>query len=273
VPEGLEPGTPSSVGIMALVLYRRFVHAISYQRLSRLLLELLVLAISRRTLDAAFHRGKRHFNADVASILARLRRARVVSSDETSVRMAGRTCWNWMFQNSEVVVRVIRSSRSAAVVREMLDGHQPARWMSDLDSAQRGHAEDWQICLAHQLRDCIYAIHSGDAVFALGMKALLLRAVVLARGHRNLAPSTRREYCRRFEFALDAILVLAPTHRKGQRLRGRFGKLRLHLFTFLNHPELPADNNSRGRELRPTAIDRKVAGGIRYNSTALLGRA
>jgi len=99
-------------------------------------------------------------------------------------------------------------------------------------------------------------------VFALGMKALLLRAVVLARGHRNLAPSTRREYCRRFEFALDAILVLAPTHRKGQRLRRRFGKLRLHLFTFLNHPELPADNNSRGRELRPTAIDRKVAGGV-----------
>jgi len=41
VPEGLKPGTPSSVGIMALVMCLRFVHAISYQRLSRLLLELL----------------------------------------------------------------------------------------------------------------------------------------------------------------------------------------------------------------------------------------
>jgi len=178
-----------------------------------------------------------------------------------------------VFQNSEVVVRVIRSSRSAGVVREVLDGHRPALWMSDLYSAQRGHAEDWQICLSHQLRGCIYAIHSGDAVFALGMKALLLRAVVLARRHRNLAPSTRRKYCRRLEFAFDAIMALAPTHRKGQRLRRRYGKLRSHLFTFLNHPELPVDNNSRERELRPTAIYRKVAGGFRYNSTALLARA
>ena len=37
VPEGLEPGTPFSVGIVALAMYLRFVHAISYQRLSRLL--------------------------------------------------------------------------------------------------------------------------------------------------------------------------------------------------------------------------------------------
>jgi len=100
VPEGLEPGTPSSVGIMVLVMYLRFVHAISYQRLSRLLLELLVLAISRRALDAAFRRGNRHFNADVASILARLRRARVVCSDETSVRMAGRTAGTGCFRTA-----------------------------------------------------------------------------------------------------------------------------------------------------------------------------
>jgi len=99
-----------------------------------------------------------------------------------------------------------------------------------------------QICLAHQLRDCAYAIEAGDGVFAPRMKALLLRAAVLAQRHRNLAPSTRREYHRRLECALDAIMALAPTHRDGQRLRKRYGKLRSHLFTFLDHPELPADN-------------------------------
>ncbi len=149
VPEGLEPGTPFSVGIVALAMYLRFVHAISYQRLSRLLLELFGLAISEGALDAAFRRGKAHFDADVASILARLRRARVVCSDETSVRIDGRTCWNWVFQNDEVVIHVIRRSRGAGVVREVLDGHRPALWVSDLYSAQQGHAEGWQICLAH----------------------------------------------------------------------------------------------------------------------------
>ncbi len=263
VPESLEPGTPFSVGIVALAMYLRFVHAISYQRLSRMLLELFGLTISEGALDAAFRRGKLHIDADVASILARLRRARVVCSDETSVRIDGRTCWNWVFQNSEVVIHVIRRSRGAGVVAEVLDGHRPALWVSDLYSAQRGHAEEWQICLAHQLRDCTYAIEAGDTVFAPRMKALLLRAVVLARRHRNLAPSTRREYRRRLECALDTVMALAPTHRDGQRLRKRYGKHRSHLFTFLDHPELPADNNGSERELRPTATYRKVTGGFR----------
>ncbi len=263
VPEGLEPGTPFSVGIVALAMYLRFVHAVSYQRLSRLLLELFGLAISEGALDAAFRRGKPLFDADVASILARLRRARVICSDETSVRIDGRTRWNWVFQNSEVVIHVVRSSRGASIVREVLDGHRPALWVSDLYGAQQGHAEEWQICLAHQLRDCAYAIEAGDAVFAPRMKALLLRAVVLARRSRGLAPSTRREYRRRLECALDAVMALAPTHRDGQRLRRRYGKLRSHLFTFLDHPELPADNNGSERELRPTATYRKVTGGFR----------
>ena len=263
VPEGLEPGTPFSVGIVALAMYLRFVHAISYRRLSRLLGELFGLAISEGALDAAFRRGKPLFDADIASILARLRRARVVCSDETSVRVDGRTCWNWVFQNGDVVIHVIRRSRGAGVVAEVLNGHRPALWVSDLYGAQRGHAENWQICLAHQLRDCTYAIEAGDTVFAPRMKALLLRAVVLARRRHGLAESTRREYRRRLERALDAVMALAPTQRDGQRLRRRYGTLRSHLFTFLDHPEVPADNNGSERELRPMATYRKVTGGFR----------
>jgi transposase len=263
LPEGLEPGTPFSCNIVALALYLRFVHHVSYQRLSRLLLELFGLAISEGALDAAFRRGKPRFDADVAAILARLRQARVVCSDETGVRVDGRGCWNWVFQNAAVVIHVIRQSRGAGVVAEILDGHRPVVRVSDLYSAQRGHAAAWPICLAHQLRDCTYTIEAGDAVFAPRLKALLLRAVVLARRHRGLAASTRREYRRRLERDLDAVMALAPTNRHGQRLRRRYGRLREHLFTFLDHPEVAADNNGSERELRPTATYRKVTGGFR----------
>ena len=95
------------------------------------------------------------------------------------------------------------------------------------------------------------------------MKALLLRAVVLARRRHGLAEGTRREYRRRLERALDAVMALAPTQRDGPRLRRRYGTLRRHLFTFLDHPEVPADNNASERELRPIATYRKVTGGFR----------
>ena len=281
LPEGLEQGSPFSINIVALALYLRFTHAISYRRLSRLMLELFGLSISEGALDAAFRRAMPRFDAEVSAILARLRRARVVCSDETSVRVDGRTCWNWAepakvppvrsiggrqaegFQNNEVVIHVIRHSRGAGVVSEVMDGHRPALWVSDLYSAQQGHAADWQICLAHQLRDCQFAIDAGDTVFAPRMKMLLLRAFVLARRRQHLAASTRRQYRQRLDRDLDAIMALAPTTKDGRRLRKRYGKVRAHLFTFLDHPEVAPDNNSSERELRPTATYRKVTGGFR----------
>jgi len=208
LPEGLEPGTPFSLNIVALAMYLRFVHAVSYRRLSRLLLELFRLAVSEGALDAAFRRGKPQFDADVANILARLRRARIICSDETSVRIDGRTCWNWVFQNDAVVIHVVRKSRGACVVAEVLGGHRPAIWVSDLYSAQQGHAADWQLCLAHQLRDCQFAIEAGDAVFAPRMKALLKRPLFLPIiSASSLATTLARKATGR----VDGFVVEGPT--------------------------------------------------------------
>ena len=111
-----------------------------------------------------------------------------------------------MFQNQQVVIHVIRNSRAASVVADVLDGHRPSIWVSDLYSAQQGHADLSHTCLAHQLRDCQYAIEAGDEIFAPRMKTLLLRAVVLARRRMELAESTRRSYQRRLDRDLNAIM-------------------------------------------------------------------
>ena len=83
------------------------------------------------------------------------------------------------------------------------------------------------------------------------MKALLLRAVVLARRTTTLAESTRRSYLRKLNRSLNAIMVLAPTNRHGRRLRKRYGAVRGSLFTILEHPDVPPDNNGSERELHP----------------------
>jgi len=263
VPEGLEPGSPFGPGIIAIALYLRFVQAISYQRLSRLFQHLFGLSISEGAIDGMFRRVKPLFDREVAAILARLRRSRLICSDETSVRIDGRTCWNWVFQNAQVVIHVIRRTRAALVVSDVLAGHRPVLWVSDLYGGQQGHAETWQICLAHQLRDCKYAIEAGDTIFAPRMKTLLLRAFAIARRRHVLAESTRREYRRRLDHDLTSILALVPQNAHGKRLRKRYAKHRAHLFIFLTHPEVPPDNNGSERELRPTATYRKVTGGFR----------
>ncbi len=259
----MDEGSPFGPGIVAAALYLRFTQAISYRRLCRLFEHLFGLMISEGALDAMFRRAKPAFDDAVTVILARLRRSRIVCSDETSVRVDGVTCWNWVFQNEQVVIHVVRHSRGAAVVDEVMGGHRPMIWVSDLYGAQQGHADQWQVCLAHQLRDCQFAIDVGDTIFAPRMKALLLRAVILARRRKTLAASTRHQYRRRLDRDLDTIMALVPRNRHGQRLKKRYGKVRNDLFTFLAHPDVPPDNNSSERELRPTATYRKVTGGSR----------
>jgi transposase len=263
VPEGMEQGTPFGVSILALALYLRFTHAISYRRLTRLFLHLFALPISEGALDALFRRAKPRFDNEAAAILARLRRARVVCSDETMVRVDGRTCWNWVFQNEAVVIHVIRPSRGRAVVREVLGGHRPEIWVSDLYSAQRGHADLWQVCLAHQLRDLRYAIDAGDG--RARPRAARAPSAVAQTGCRRhaLKASTRLEYRRRLERELDRVLALQPSHRCGQRLRQRYLAVRDSLFIFLEHPDAPPDNNGSERDLRPMVVYRKVTGGFR----------
>lgn len=83
VPEGMEDGSPFGLSILAVALYLRFVHAVSYRRLTRLMLHLFALAISEGALDAMFQRAKLKFDDEVMAILARLRRCRIVCSNET----------------------------------------------------------------------------------------------------------------------------------------------------------------------------------------------
>jgi transposase len=57
-----------------------------------------------------------------------------------AVRIDGRTHWNWVFQNDQVVIHVVRS-RAASVVTETMAGHRPSIWVSDLyhSDLPKGH--------------------------------------------------------------------------------------------------------------------------------------
>ena len=129
VPEGFEPGTPFSVNILALAIYLRFTHQLSAAEPT--VPARVCLADQRRRTGCHIPSRQALLRHEVAAILARLRRSRIICSDETTVRIDGRTHWNWVFQNQQVVIHVIRNSRAASVVADVLDGHPAARHGTD----------------------------------------------------------------------------------------------------------------------------------------------
>lgn len=262
-PLGLEEGSPFGVSVEALLTYMRYAHHVSYKRLREISLHLFGVKISQGAIANLFQRVNTRLDGQVQSILKRIRSSRLICSDETSARVKGKNSWEWVFQNHEVELHVIRPSRGAQVVQEIMGEHRPMYWVSDLYSAQKNHASKWQICLAHQLRDCQYGIDEGDKGFSWRMKRLFLRAIVLSKRRSHLKPSTSLAYRRRLEKDLDQILTLTPATKTGVKLKKRYTKHRGSLFTFFEDPEIEPTNNSSERALRWSVIFRKVTNGFR----------
>jgi transposase len=264
VPESLQPGSPFGVRLRALATTLRYTHAISYRRLQRLLGEVFGVEISQGGIANLLKRVNTAVQPKRDEILNQIRQAKLIGSDETSARVNGKTQWEWVFQNQQVCLHVIRPGRGAEVIEEVMNGHRPETWVSDLFSAQlKNPAEQFQVCLAHQLRDCQYAIDAGDRDFAPKMKQLLLRAIAINRRWSGLGESTQSQYCARLHRDLNDLLDFPLTHPEAIKLQKRYHKWQGSLFLFLGDTTIPPTNNASEQALRWSVIFRKVTNGFR----------
>ena len=256
---GLEPGSPFGVNLRAFVLYLRFAQAIPFERLARLMSDLLGLEISEGALANMLEASGDGFAHQASLIRDRLLSGTILQSDETSARVGKKTWWTWVFHNGDSARFVVAPSRSKAVVAEFLGDVRPEFWVSDRLGAQMGWARTGhQVCLAHLLRDVQYAIDAGDEGLAPGIKKLLKQAVAIGRRRARLKDSTLALYQAKLETRLDQLPRIEPTGEQGQKLVRIIKKFRQNLFVFVTHRDVPPTNNGSEQALRPCVIFRKV---------------
>src|ERR687889_274333 len=132
-------GTPFGPRLHAMATYLKTYQALSYERLQAALADLFGLRLSQGGLMNLLRRAQGRFQAGREAAVATLRRAEVVASAETGVRIEGCTGYHWVFRCQDAVVHQAAPTRAASVVHAMMDGHRPAVWLSDRYSAQQGH--------------------------------------------------------------------------------------------------------------------------------------
>jgi len=262
-PSGLEPGSPFGQSITALVVYLHYAHAIGLERLTALMGEMFALTISEGAISNMLARAREPLLVAAAAIRETVTASPVVCSDETSARVCGKNWWEWVFVSTLAVLHVIRPSRGKAVVRDLFGAIQPMVWVSDMLGSQRGHAVEWQVCLAHLLRDARYAVECGDVAFSVAFKRLLLRAIAIGRRRDTLKDTTLLQYQADLDRRLDRIMAAVPIGEPGRKLRKRIAANRGHLFLFVTNRSVPYTNNVSERQLRPSVIFRKVTNGFR----------
>jgi len=256
--------TPFGPNIHALAIYLKTMQLFSYERLSAVFRDLFGLEVSQGALMNMFARAKATFASGRENALAALRRARFVACDETGARIEGVNAYHWVFCCEDAVVHSAEFTRGAAAVREAMSGHRPEVWTSDRYTAQQGHADRQQTCLAHLDRDARFAEENSSDAVAFRVKLWLDRAFALARDIESFAASTLRAKRRALERDLDAILGAATACPLTRELLAKIARARDQLLTFCDFPgQVEATNNESERRLRPCVIQRKVTNGYR----------
>lgn len=263
VPAGLEPGSPFGANVQALIVYLHITHAISFERLVRVMDELFGIRISEGAIANILRRTAEPLGKAADTIAETVRKAEVVASDETSARVAGQTWWQWVLLCSTAIYHVITNSRAADVVTKVLKGAEPEVWVADRYGGQARHGRERQICLAHLLRDAQYALDEGDTDFAPGFKGLVLRAMAIGKRRDALQDVTLKQYLADLEKRLDRLLAKRPTLPAAKKLWKAMCRDRADLFRFMTRRDVPTTNNACERALRPSVIFRKVTGCFR----------
>ena len=189
-------------------------------------------------------RAQGRFCRDREKAVATVRKAEVVASNETGVRIDGSNAYHWLFHSSDVMVHTALPTRGAVVVREMMDGHRPAVWISDRYTAQQGHAAEHQTCLAHLARDVAYVAETSDDPVPWRLQLLLASVFALAERVTHLAASTLAAKRRSLDRQLGAILATPSGRDLTRDLQAKIGPARDRLLVFLAHPGLVESTNN-----------------------------
>jgi transposase len=265
LPAGLEAGRSFGPRLAATVVYLKHEQHLSYERVTQLCQDLFGVAISEGGVSALLQRAAAAAHPVATEIGAQVAQSPIIGSDETSARVAGRTWWQWVFRSVVGVYFLIRASRGAQVVAEVMGEQHAECWVSDCLSAQlTAPAQRHQVCLAHQLRDLQRLRDQQPRLqWALALQALFREAIHLWNRRTALQPQGYARRVTELEQRLEALLHRRVRGAPAQRLQKRYRRHREHLFVFLHCPGVPPANNACERALRPSVIHRKVTNGFR----------
>jgi len=240
-------------------------------------------------------------------IAAEAKKSAYLHADETGWRVQGRTCWLWCFANGQVCYYLIDRCRGSPVLQRFFGEAFDGILLHDFWTAYESiDVLDRQYCLVHLLRELEKVDqHNPTPAWQAFAKTLrrLIRDGIRLRKRPDFRPEKYRSRILRLGRRLDALIAAgvvtsnasarrtdnvaadgSPLARSAaecrlpaevfadadvRRLCKRLRRTGDHLFTFLDYPEIPFENNFAERQIRPAVILRKNSQSNRSDRGAL----
>jgi transposase len=244
-------------------------YGLSFGKVQDLFSHSFDVSVTRGGLSLATARVARVVEPTYQAFHVWIRKAPIVSPDETGWRVGGLGQWLWAFATPELTVYAIQDGRGFKQAAKVLGKDYAGTLARDGWAPYRQFTEArHQTCLAHLLRRCHENLKTAlrgtarvpRAVRDILKGALALRARaqaddVSAHGLRSLVGKLRAR--------MDRLLSWRPGDEENRKLLGHLKTEQEALFTFLDDIQVPATNYWSEQAIRPAVVNRKVFGGNR----------
>jgi len=193
----------------------------------------------------------------------------VLHADETGWRVDGKTHWLWCFTTPDLTYYMIDRSRGSPALLKFFIEEFSGVLVSDFWGAYNAVACALrQTCLVHLLRDLEHVDkykRPGEhwPPFAKKLRRLIGDAIRLWRRGDELTAAQYQSRRDRLHKRLALLIDASWEDKQAKRLIKRLRRHREDLFTFLDQPDVPFDNNHAERIIRPAVIIRKNSYGNR----------
>jgi transposase len=262
VPDAL-PGSTIGLRVVVLSAWLHYLLGTTLAQIVDVFNFHLQFKLSPGGLVQMWHRLREVLLAWYLEIQAQALESAVLHADETGWRVDGTTHWLWCFTTTELTYYMIDRSRGGPALKKFFKKEFAGVLVTDFWAAYNAVVSARkQKCLPHLLRDLKRTQHyhhpgSDWPAFSKQLRRLIRDSIRLSKRRPELSTERFASRQRRLERRLHDLLAQPWEERHARRLVKRLRRHEAELFTFLDHPEVPFDNNHSERILRPAVIVRK----------------
>lgn len=263
-PENVTTSISYGANIESLVGYWFCRQYIPFDRMKEIFHDIFSLPVSEGGLHHILNRLSTKALPAYNLIKEKITSSTVVGVDETGMKINGKKCWGWSWQNESATFIVPSENRGFETIKANFDSGFPNAilvhdcWKSHFQT----HAQSHQVCIAHLFRELNYFIESDSDKWAINLKKLFQDAIELKRKMEINDYKSHYPPRESIKNRLDDLLNQQINEKNKGLLtfKKRMLKYKEYLFEFLHYPDVPADNNGSERAIRNIKVKQKISG-------------
>jgi hypothetical protein len=196
------------------------------------------------------------------NIRERIENSAVVGADETGAIINGALNWAWTWQAENLTYIMFSDNRGSKTIQTVFPQGLPNtilvndHWKAHYKTNAKSH----QMCTAHLLRDLKHLTELYENPISKQIGDLLTKAIGLERNMNVADYHQNNKDVIAIKEKFEQLIKFDVKHKKLQTFIKRMRNYKDYIFTFLENPLVPPDNNASERAIRNIKVKQKISG-------------